>query len=116
MSAIRAGSSAITGVDMSDTKQTSAASKAIGLGIAAFLIGLIFIGASFLAGEDAENPRCDGQLMSKGDVCYSSRSTNGYESRADSARTASTWLLRLGGIAAVGGVVLVVGGAATRSD
>ncbi|MGW6422995.1 hypothetical protein ACWF82_09995 [Nocardia sp. NPDC055053] len=110
------GLSAIMGVDMSDTKQSSARSGMIGFGIAAVLIGLVFIGTSFVAGNDAENPRCDGQRMSEGDVCYSSRSTQGYESRAGSARTASTWLLRLGGGAAVGGVVLVMVGAAARRD
>ncbi|MCC5581696.1 hypothetical protein IMZ11_39455 [Microtetraspora sp. AC03309] len=90
-----------------------------GLGIAGLLIGLFLIGVSFVAGKDAEHPRCDGKDMSSSDVCLSSRSgAKSYDERASDAEAASTWMLRIGVVLAVGGVgAVVMGGlASVRRD
>ncbi|WP_067474174.1 hypothetical protein [Actinomadura hibisca] len=87
-----------------------------GLGITGLVVGLLLIGVSFVAGKDAEDPRCGGKAMGGDDTCYSSKSgPQSYDERASNAQAASTWLLRIGGGLAVSGVgAIVVGSVASR--
>lgn len=97
--------------------QPSGRRKLIEGGVILVLIGLLSFGVSFAAGNDAEDPRCNGREMTAQDLCISSRSgTQTYDDRAQSAAAASTWTLRIGGALAGGGALLLVIGILTPKN
>ncbi|GAB4583981.1 hypothetical protein Ntsu_18130 [Nocardia sp. IFM 10818] len=81
------------------------------------VVALALIGFSFVAGNDAENPQCDGQSMSRSDTCLSSKSgAQSYDDRASDASAASSWLLGVGVVVGLAGAGLFVSGIAGSSN
>ncbi|MRH87330.1 hypothetical protein GFY24_07615 [Nocardia sp. SYP-A9097] len=83
----------------------------LGLGFALLLVGALLLLVSCAANSDAKNPRCDGQRLSSGDTCVSTKSgAQSYHDRASTAETAAGWTRPIGIVLALGGLVAAVGG------
>ncbi|MGX1809027.1 hypothetical protein ACWIGI_25180 [Nocardia sp. NPDC055321] len=96
-----------------DPRERAAGFKVLGWLAIVFAVGLFV--ASWSAGNDAENPRCDGQQMSRSDACLGSTDKS-YDERAESASNAQQNLLYAGGGTLVLGLVLLGASAAVKPE